>query len=65
MVQWLRLQVFTSEGPGSVAGQGTKIPTRQAVWPNKKEFGKKRGGSYLLAPKTHYHPTSLQWGIWP
>jgi hypothetical protein len=53
VIQWLRLQAFTAEGPGSIPGRGTKIPTRQAAWPNKKEFGKKRGGSYVLAP---YNP---------
>ena len=26
MVQWLRLSAFTAEGPGSIPGQGTKIP---------------------------------------
>ena len=26
MVQWLGLRAFTAEGPGSVPGQGTKIP---------------------------------------
>ena len=29
-VYWLGLSVFTAEGPGSVLGQGTKIP--QATW---------------------------------
>ena len=24
--QWLRLCTFTAEGPGSIPGQGTKIP---------------------------------------
>ena len=26
VVQWLGLCAFTAEGPGSVSGQGTKIP---------------------------------------
>ena len=33
VVQWLGLQAFTSEGPGSVTGRGTKI--LQATWPKK------------------------------
>ena len=30
VVQWLRLHAFTAEGPGSIPGQGTRIP--QAAW---------------------------------
>ena len=26
VVQWLGLRVFIAEGPGSIPGQGTKIP---------------------------------------
>ena len=26
MVQWLGLHAFTAKGPGSIPGQGTKIP---------------------------------------
>ena len=37
MVQWLGVQAFTTEGIGSIPGQGTKIP--QATWP--KEIKKK------------------------
>ena len=35
MVQWLGLLAFTAKGPGSIPGQGTKIP--QATRPKKKE----------------------------
>ena len=38
MVQWLGVQAFTTEGMGSIPGQGTKIP--QATWP--KEIKKKK-----------------------
>ena len=34
-VQWLGLHAFTAEGPGSISGQGTKIP--QAVQQGKKK----------------------------
>ena len=30
VVQWLRLGTFTTMGPGSIPGRGTKIP--QAMW---------------------------------
>ena len=33
-VQWLGLRTFTAKGPGSIPGQGIKIP--QAVRPNKE-----------------------------
>ena len=35
-VQWLGLLAFTAEGPGSIPGQGTKIP--QAMWWAKKKM---------------------------
>ena len=35
-VQWLGVGTFTAEGPGSIPGQGTKIP-QQATWCGKKE----------------------------
>ena len=35
VVQWLRLCTFTAKGPGSIPGQGTKIP--QAVWSSQKK----------------------------
>ena len=35
MVQWLRLCDVTAEGPGSVPGWATKIPS--AVWQEKKD----------------------------
>ena len=34
VVQWLRLQAITAEGPGSILGQGVEIP--QATWYSKK-----------------------------
>ena len=34
VVQWLGLHIFTAKGPGSVPGQGTKIP--QAMWHGQK-----------------------------
>ena len=33
VVQWLGLCVFTAKGPGSIPGQGTKIP--QAMQPSQ------------------------------
>jgi len=33
VVQWLRLDASTGGGTGSIPAQGTKIPTRHAVWP--------------------------------
>ena len=33
-VQWLGLCAFTTEGPGSIPGQGTKIT--QAAWQGQK-----------------------------
>ena len=33
--QWLGLPVFTANGPGSIPGQGTKIP-RATTWSKKK-----------------------------
>ena len=35
VVQWLALHAFTAEGPGSIPGQGTKIP--QAAWHGQKK----------------------------
>lgn len=35
-VQWLACHTFTVQGPGSVPGQGTKIPSC-AAQPKKKE----------------------------
>ena len=35
MVQWLGLCTLTAEGPGSIPGQGTKIP--QPVWCGQKK----------------------------
>ena len=44
-VQWLGFRAFTAEGPGSIPGQGTKIP--QATWrPQNKN-----------KPKHHSHCT--------
>ena len=40
MVQWLGLHAFTAEGPGSIPGQGTKIP--QAVSRGQKKKKKSR-----------------------
>ena len=34
VVQWLGLGAFTAKGPGSIRGEGTKIP--QATWSDKK-----------------------------
>ena len=36
VVQWLGLCAFTAEGPGSIPGQGTKIP--QATANNNKKM---------------------------
>ena len=35
MVRWLGFHALTAEGPGSIPGQGTKIP--QAAWCGKKK----------------------------
>ena len=35
VVQWLDLGAFTTEGPGSIPGQGKKI--LQVVWHSKKK----------------------------
>ena len=34
MIQWLGLCMSTGVGPGSIPGQGTRIP--QAAWQEKK-----------------------------
>ena len=36
VVQWVRLGIFTAEGPGSVPGQGTKIPRAMRHGQKKK-----------------------------
>ena len=38
-VQWLGLCTFTAKRPGSILGQGTKIP--QVVWRGQKIFKNK------------------------
>ena len=44
VVQQLGLHVFTTEGPGSIPGRGTKIP--QAMQPaKKKDMGSMRQGN--------------------
>ena len=40
MVQWLGLGTFTAWDPGSIPGQGTKIP-KAAAQPKKKKKKKK------------------------
>ena len=53
-VQWLGLRKFTTEGPGSIPSQGTKIPASHLVQhppaplpcPKKKRFEKKAGGTW-------------------
>ena len=40
VVQWLRLQAITAEGPGSILGQGAEIP--QATWYSKKLVNKQK-----------------------
>ena len=42
VVQWLDLGAFTTEGPGSIPGQGKKI--LQVVWHSKKK--KKKNSTY-------------------
>ena len=42
MVQWLELQAFTAKGPGSIPGQGIKIP--QAVWCRQNRENKQHDG---------------------
>ena len=40
-VQWLVLRAFTAEGPGSIPGQGTKIPQTARLLGQKKKKKKK------------------------
>ena len=42
MVQWLELSAFTAKGPGSIPGQGTKIPQALHGGQKKKKKKKKR-----------------------
>ena len=39
VIQWLELHDFTVKGPGSLHGQGTKIP--QAVWHSQRNINNK------------------------
>ena len=50
-VQWLGLPAFTAVGPGSIPGQGTKIP--QAMRRGQKE--KKNACIYLVPDGTTTH----------
>ena len=49
MVQWLGLHAFTAEGPGSIPGEGTKIP--QAAWLRQKNKQK--------TMRYHYTPIKM------
>ena len=44
VVQWLGLCALTAEGPGSIPGQGTKIP--QAAWHSQKKKKEMRSKTY-------------------
>ena len=46
--QRLGFRTFTAEGPGSIAGPGTKIS--QVAWPKKR---KGREGSHSVSPLPH------------
>ena len=48
-IQWLGLNAFTAEGPGSTPGQGTKI--LQAAWHSQKKKKKiKRNSDAWVQP---------------
>ena len=47
MVQWLGIRVFTAEGPGSIPGQGTKIPKAVQHSQGKKEEREVRAQGFL------------------
>ena len=38
MVQWLRLGTFTAVGPGSIPGEGTKIPQASRSSQKRRTF---------------------------
>ena len=42
VVQWLGLRAFTTEGAGSIPGQGTKIPQATRRNQNKKKTTKNK-----------------------
>ena len=50
VVQWLGLSSFTAEDPGSIPGQGTKIP--QAMWCGKKPNQNKTKKTLVLKKLT-------------
>ena len=54
MVQWLGVQAFTTEGMGSIPGQGTKIP--QTTWP--KEIKKKKSIENVIDSYYSQHHSS-------
>ena len=41
MVQWLALHTLIAEGPGSIPGQGTKIPQAKQFLKKKKNVPNK------------------------
>ena len=67
MVQWLGIRVFTAEGPGSIPGQGTKIPKAVQHSQGKKEEREERAQgllwphclSFLFILASHSVPLSL------
>ena len=56
MVQWLGIRVFTAEGPGSIPGQGTKIPKAVQHSQGKKEEREVRAQGFLWP---HCHQSNL------
>ena len=42
VVQWLGLHAFTAKGPGSISGQGTKIPQASRRGQNQKNNTKQK-----------------------
>ena len=54
MVQWLRLCASTTAGPGSIPGEGTKIPMCHRMWP-RKEKGVPELLHVASTPQLHRH----------
>ena len=70
MVQWLGLQAFTAEGPGSIPGQGTKIPqaTRHGQERKKERRYRNTDKQKIRVTLYSYHPeipiaNTLNWSF--
>ena len=58
-VQWSRLCIFTAEGPGSIPGQGTKIP--QATWRSQKNKITQNKTKPCFTTKQNNNNKNLMW----